>query len=284
MRDLFLAAPHDQRKEKLREYQAYLIERDGDVNIRERTLTKREKAIVKHEAPLAFTAEMDEAEFRRMYKSFDKKRSVRPEMLLLLALVKVNSAEAYGVERNFQRVMSRAEGENDDTLLRILCEETYHTRILLSSAKHYGIEVTEAYRPPSALRIMIGSIATAPDVIARPLTLAGEFIATLMFTKLLDIVPRVLKHKPEIRDAIEERIVEICTDEHGHISYNRMCASVADFAELRMILTLTSRIMRNVFPEMVAIGAYPMDIMQDLRLIADPRLIPESVRRQAFLA
>jgi hypothetical protein len=284
MRDLFLAAPKTMRKEKLGQYGAYLEERDGEVDLQARTLSKREPLMAKHEAQPAVTAVLDEVEFRRQYNKFDQRTLRDPEMLLLLGLVKVNSAEAYGVERNFQRVKARAEIERDDTLLRILCEETYHTRILLSSANHYGITLRDAYRPPSALRILIGSIATAPDAIALPLTLAGEFIATLMFTKLLEIVPRVLAHRPEIRDSIEERIVEICTDEHGHISFNRMLAGVTDFAELRLILPLAARVMRSVFPELVALGAFPMDVLKELPLLADPKLIPEPVRRQAFLA
>jgi hypothetical protein len=284
MRDLFLAMPKEMRAEKLGEYGAYLKDRDGDLNIKDRTLSKRELLIAKHEAPPTALASMNEAEFRRQYNSFDKRTMRSPEMLLLLGLVKVNSAEAYGVECNFQRTMARAEAQGNDTLLRILCEETYHTRILLSSANHYGITVNDAYRPPSALRIMINGIATAPDAIALPLTLAGEFIATLMFTKLLEIVPRILKHSPEIRDAIEERIVEICTDEHGHISFNRMLAGNTEFAELRIILSITARIMRTVFPEMVALGAFPMDILKEMPLLADPKLIPEPVRRHAFLA
>jgi len=284
MRDLFLAAPKKMRAEKLDEYASYLVERDGELNVRERWLSKREASIAKHEAPPAATAPMDEAEFRRQYKKLDKHALRDPEMLLLLGLVKVNSAESYGVECNFQRTLARAESFGNDTLMRILCEETYHTRILLSSAKHYGIEVDQPYRPPSALRIMINGIATAPDVIALPLTLAGELIATLMFQKLLEIVPRVLRHRPEIRDAIEERIIEICTDEHGHISFNRMLAGNLELAELRVILAMTARVMRSVFPEMVALGAFPIDILQELPLLADPKRIPEPVRRDAFLA
>ena len=284
MRDLFLAAPKRLRAEKLAEYGAYLVDRDGDLDIQRRTLSKRETLIAKHEAPPSATAVMDEEAFRRQYNKFDKHTVPDHEMLLLLGLVKVNSAEAYGVECNFQRTLSRAESFGNDTLLRILCEETYHTRILLSSAKHYGIELRDPYRPPSALRIMINGIATAPDALALPLTLAGELIATLMFTKLLEIVPRVLKHAPTIRDAIEERIVEICTDEHGHISFNRMLAGTLEFAELRAILSATTRVMRTVFPEMVALGAFPTDILRELPLLADPKRIPEPVRRHAFLA
>jgi hypothetical protein len=284
MRDLFLPVPKDQRQAKLREYGDYLVERDGVVDIAARTLSKREESIHTYEARPAVTAAIDEPLFRRLYAKFDKNERVSKEMLLLLSLVKVNSAEAYGVERNFQNVLKRAGREHNESLLRILCEETYHTRILLSAANHYGITVDQAYRPPSALRILISGIATTPDVIALPLTLAGEIVATLMFTKLLMLVPSLLAHAPEIRDAVEQRLIDICTDEHGHISYNRLQAGPADFAELRMILPITARVMRGVFPEMVALGAYPMSIWDELPLIADPKLIPAAVRSQAYLA
>jgi len=285
MRDLFAAAPKNVREAQLREYAQYLEERDGELNLNERTLAKREVTIKKYETPPAVTLPMDEAQFRAQYRRFDKRNLPSQEMLLLLSLVKVNSAEAYGVSRNFQRTMSRALKENSEAELRILCEEGYHTRILLSAANRYGLSVTEPYRPPSALRIMIGGIATAPMAIARPLTLAGEIIATLMFTKLLEIAPRVLKHSPETRDAIEERLVEICTDEHGHISFNRLHASPADLAETRLILPLTARIMgATVFQEIAALGAFPTNVMDDLPLLTDPRLMPEAVRRHAYLA
>jgi hypothetical protein len=103
-------------------------------------------------------------------------------MVSLLALVKVNAAESYGVARNFPRTLGPALKADNDSELRMSCEECYHTRVFLRSANHYGIESRRPYHPPSALRIMIGGTATAP--MARPLTLAGDIIATLMFIEL----------------------------------------------------------------------------------------------------
>ncbi|HKP64550.1 MAG TPA: hypothetical protein VJV78_47770 [Polyangiales bacterium] len=285
MRDLFAAISKDTRAATLSEYTQYLRDRNGEMNLQERTLSKREETIKKYETPPKAIERMNEAEFRAQYRAFDRRNPPNPEMLLLLALVKVNAAEAYGVSVNFERTKSRAIKENSDAELMILCEEGYHTRILLSSANRYGIEVTEPYSPPSALRIMIGGIATAPMAIARPLTLAGEIIATLMFQKLLELAPRVLKHAPATRDAIEERLVEICADEHGHISFNRIHSSPAVLAETRLILPATARIMgATVFQEIAALGAFPSNVMADLPQLTDPRRIPEAVRRQVFLA
>jgi hypothetical protein len=283
MYDLFAAAPKDLRRARLSEYAQFLVERDGEMNLKLRTLSRREEAIKKYETRPALVRDMDRAEFRKQYVSFDRRKPLTPEMLLLLALVKVNSAEAYGVARNFQRAMQRAMQNDDQAELRILLEEGYHTRILLSSANRYGVEVHEPYHPPSALRVLIGAIATAPMAIARPLTLAGEIIATLMFAKLVGIAERVLKNDPETRDAVVERVVEICTDECGHISYNRMHMGPADLAQTRLILPTTARIMSTVFPELVAIGAFPVDVMRELPLL-DPKNLPECIGKQAFVA
>jgi hypothetical protein len=282
MFDVFATAPKDLRRTRLQEYRQYLVERDGEMDLQERTLSRREERVKKYETPPATLREMNESEFRKQYVAFDRRKQVPPEMLLLLALVKVNSAEAYGVAQNFQRTIGRALKNDDDAELRILCEEGYHTRILLSSANRYGIAVREPYTPPSALRIMIGGIATAPMAIARPLTLAGEIIATLIFLKLRDVAERVLENHPETRDAILERLVEICSDELGHISYNRMHMGAADLAQTRLILPMTARIMASVFRELVLLGAYPLDVMQELPRL-DPKRLPCDVRQQSFV-
>src|SRR5437870_2039553 len=101
MFDLFAAAPKDLRRARLQEYQHYLVDRDGEMNLQARTLSRREAGIKKYETRPKLVRDMDEAEFRKQYISFDKRKSLPPEMLLLLSLVKVNSAEAYGVARNF---------------------------------------------------------------------------------------------------------------------------------------------------------------------------------------
>jgi hypothetical protein len=284
MNDLFAAAPKDLRAARLREYHQYLVERDGELDLKTRSLSRRELSIKRYETAPATTRDMDPAEFRQQYAAFDKRKAHSPEMLLLLSLVKVNGAEAYGVTQNFQRVLDRALRNDDDLELRILCEECYHTRILLSTANRYGIEVTDAYRPPSPMRVLIGGIVVAPMMIARPLTLAGEIVGTLVFLKLLRAAQRVLEHDPETRDAVEERLLEIATDECGHISYNRMSMGPVELAQTRMLLPITARMLAATFPEIVALDAFPTNVLEELSLFADPRRLPERVRRDAFLA
>lgn len=284
MDDLFAAASPALRRARLDDYNHFLVERDGDLNMEARTLSRREAAMQKYETVPRVLRSMDPAEFSKHYVKFDAGERLAPELVLLLALVKINAAEAYGVAENFQRTLGRALTADNDSELRVLCEECYHTRILLSSANRYGIEVREPYRPPSALRIMIGGIATAPLAISRPLTLAGEIIATLMFVKLLGVTQKVLDGDPETRDALLERLEEICIDERGHISFNRMHMGAAGLAQTRLLLPLAARYLSRAFPELAALGAYPDDILADLHLLTDPRALPESVQRQSFIA
>lgn len=284
MRDLFATTPKDLRQAKLQEYEHHLVERNGDMNLQHRTLAKRELEMVKFETVPPTTRPLDATEFRRQFVKFDRKRAVSTEMLLLLSLVKVNAAEAWGVTRSFQKAMDRALRAGDKSELLILCEETYHTRILLSAANLYGLEVNAPYVPPSGLRVLIGGITSAPKAIARPLTLAGEIIGTLAFTKLLSLVPTIVKDSPEVRDALEERLVEICADEHGHVSYNRMLSNSFELAQTRMLLPITARVLATTLPELGAIGAFPHNVLGDLELLTDPRKVPESVRRKAFMA
>lgn len=284
MFDLFAAAPRDLRRARLQEYNQYLIERDGEMNLDARTLSLREAAVLAYETPPRALRDMDAVEFRKQYAEFEAAKPLPLEMVLLLGLVKVNAVEAYGVAQNFQRTLGRALKSSDDSELRILCEECYHTRILLSSANRYGIEVREPYHPPSALRILIGGIATAPMPLARPLTLAGEIIATLMFVKLLGVTERVLSGDPETRDALLERIAEICTDEIGHISFNRMHMGAAELAQTRLLLPLAARLLSGTFRELTVLGAYPANVLEELVLLTNPRHLPDSVRRRAFVA
>jgi hypothetical protein len=56
-----------------------------------------------------------------------------------------------------------------------------------------------------------------------------------------------------------------------------------DLAQTRLILPMTARIMATVFKEIVAVGAYPSDVMRELPLL-DPKNLPKCVSDHAFVA
>ena len=265
----------------LRDYRDYLQARDGVVDAAQRTLSKREEAMRRFF--VAGDRPMDRALFERQYRRFDPTCKTPREMLLLLALVKVNAAEAYGVQRTIDGAIARAQRSDDDTELVLLVEESYHTKILLSAARLYGIEVPAAARPDLALRTLVSSIAALPAFLARPLALAGEMLGVLVFLELLDVARTVLEDAPSVRDAVEERLIEILIDEIGHVSFQRLSMGPAGLALARTLLPIVARGLARSIPEVRALGAMPRAPVAGITAL-DVHGLPETVRRNAFFA
>ena len=281
--DIFRTIPADARRESLVAYQHFLTERDGTMDLEKRLLSRREEGMTRYENPLSRVRDIDQQLFAKHYDAFDPKAEIPQEMLLLLALVKINAAEAFGVNASYETVLRRALKNNDTCELIVLCEETYHTRILVSTAVCYGLEVESAYQPPTSLRALIRTIGVTPMFLSRPLVLASEVLAVLMFMNLLDKARVVLRHDPELRDGVEERLCEVITDEIGHMSYNRACIGAAGMAQARMLLPLVAMGMSGAFPEMNALGTMSAASDQEVTSLATGRRLPEHVTRSAFV-
>lgn len=282
MLDIFAPMEPAVRKEQRLAYRKFLADRDGIADVQQRTLSRREQSMSRFLRPLAVGRELDRALFDAQYEEFDPGRPTPREMLLLITLVKVNAAEAFGVNSTYERALRRASTERDDLELMLLIEESYHTKILLSSARLYGMEVQAPYTPPTALRALIGGIARTPEFFSRPLTLASEVFGTLSFLKLLSAAGSVLKHDPELRDAVEERLTEVLIDEIGHIAYNRMCLGRTGLARARAMLPLVARGLRNAMPEFEALGIELS--CEGAERVTTSQGLPEAVRRAAFVA
>jgi hypothetical protein len=265
----------------LQAYRAYLQARDGTVDANQRTLSKREAGMQRY--LVAGDRWIDREIFARQYERFDPSRDTSPETLLLLALVKVNAAEAYGVHRTIEGALARAQRSDDDTELVLLVEEFYHTRILLSAARLYGIDVAAPARPHVALRTFVSGIVTLPDFLARPLTLAGEMIGVLVLLSLLDATRMVLQDAPSVRDAVEERLLEILIDEIGHVSFQRLSLGRAGLAQTKALLPIVALGLSRSIPEVRALGAIPHAPVEDIMALSR-RGLPETVRHNAFFA
>jgi hypothetical protein len=282
MLDLFSPLPPEARRENLGAYRRFLAARDGDVDAEKRTLTRREEKMQAFLGPISNPRPLDRALFDRQYGGFDPRVDTPEEMLLLLALVKTNAVEAYGVNQGFNKAYKRAIRNDDDLELVLLIEETYHTRILLSSSRLYGMDVTAPFLPNVGLKALIGGIIHMPEFVSRPLTLATELLGAMTFLNLLNAAGRILKDRPELRDAVEERLTEVLIDEIGHVTFNRMCLGSAGLAQARALLPLIAVAVGKQIGEIAALGAFANPTSDALARAAGS--FPETVRRQAFLA
>jgi hypothetical protein len=282
MIDVFEPMSPDAQREQRAAYRAFVIERDGTADFERRTLARRELGMARFTRPPARIRELDRRLFDAQYAHYDAKQETPIEMTLLLALLKINASEAYGVNLAYDKAKQRALDSDDDLELRLLIEETYHTRILLSATSPYGLTVTAPYTPPGSLRLLIASIATTPKFVARPLTMAAEILGTLLFVNLLHCTRSQLAHDAELRDAFEERIIEVLVDEIGHICFNRMTSGALALAQTRLILPRVAVSLGNAMPEVAALAVMPRDPEALILALRDSPRLPEAVRKQAF--
>ena len=284
MLDVFKPLAPEARRENRAAYQKFLSDRDGAMDIEKRQLARREAGMVRYERPLSRIREIHCGLFDAHYASFDAKVATPPEMLLLLALTKANACEAFGVNQIFEGVLRKAIKNDDVCELTLMIEETYHTRILVSTSLSYGIEMTKPYTPPVSLRTLISTVGIAPELVARPITLAAEVLGLITFINLLESAREVLRHDPELRDAVEERLCEIITDELGHMSYNRACLGPTGIAQAKFLFPFIARGVGGVVPEIRALGASATASDENVAGITSPKRLPAAVLKSAYIS
>jgi hypothetical protein len=282
MIDVFEPMSPEAQRDQRAAYRAFVLERDGTADFERRTLARRELSMARFTRPHARIRELDRQLFDAQYAQYDTKHKTPVEMTLLLALLKINASEAYGVNLAYDKAKKRAIESEDDLELRLLIEETYHTRILLSAANAYGMSVTAPNAPPGALGLLIASIASTPKFVARPLTMAAEILGTLLFINLLHCTRSQLAHDAELRDVFEERIIEVLVDEIGHIGWNRMTSDPLVLAQTRLILPRVALSLGNAMPEVAALAVLPDNPEGLILALRDSPRLPEAVRKQAF--
>ncbi len=264
------------------DYQAFLADRNGRLDVVD-GFERREAAVAAlSTAQPRYGGRIDAARFQRNYEAFDGAGLSEAE-LALLAFVKMNAGEAYGVEvtRNARaRLTERAEPVFQVEKL-LSHEEDFHTRILLSATGHFdGVTVAGPWRPPWPLRVLIFAIATAPAALFHPILLASEISGVFTFNWMLNRLARAFPDDPAVREAMEARLIEVLVDEVGHIAYNRIACGALGIRVARPLAAAVNRGVRTIVPEIEALG---LD-RQARRTIAsfDLQSLPEEVRRRAW--
>lgn len=266
-----------ERSQALAAYSAYLRDHDGDVTEDGNRLTKREEAMARLSSQrVRYDGPVQADLFRVQYEKFSPSRETPRELLLLLAFTKVNSHEAFAVE-----TLTRIRKKVPAAEKRIIQQEQYHTRLLLSAAELFGLQVQGAAAPPKVLKVLVQGVARTPPFIMHPLAMAGEVYGIATFRRLLEATRRTLAHRPELRDALEERVMAVFTDELGHLSYNRLRLGRWGMAAVRAMLPGMLKGFRNHLPELDLLSGGPMT-PAELELSFDD--MPAAARNRAFIA
>jgi hypothetical protein len=267
--------------EILADYLAFLEVRNGS--------TATAGAFPKREAWLAeterwdarYVGAVDADAFERSWTRFDPGDPHDDALLALLAFVKVNAGEAYGVEVVGAARHRRPPEGLFDTVERVLGnEETYHTRILVGATAQFDLpRPTGAWRPSLPLRVLIGTLAWSPKVVFHPILLGAEISGVYTFNWMLERVRALFHDQPALRETLEARLIEILIDEIGHIAFNRLAVGPLGLAAARALAPRVAAAASRITPEFDALGWGPGLERFDRFDLAS---LPEEARRRAF--
>jgi hypothetical protein len=267
-----------ERAQILSSYMQYLDRRDGETGPDGKTLSFREDSLHRLRAQrVRWAGKADAALFAQQYQRFSPERETPPEMLLLLAFVKINSHEAYSVD-TVTRIRKNIPADEK----RLINQERYHTHLLLSAADLFGVPVSGPAPPTRTLKVMTAGLARTPPWLLHPVTMCAELLGVAAFSRLLRATRIALRDQPELRDAMEERVMEVYTDEVGHLTYNRLRLGPAGMAAVKMMLPPLIFGFRNTLPELDRLCGGPMTVAE----VAGFRFedVPEPARARGFVA
>lgn len=279
----FGAIPETPRDDLLTDYLDFLERRNGTTDA-EKDYPYRERWLqTANSEPIRYEGSVDEGLFARSWTRFDPAAAAQPALVALLAFVKVNAGEAYGVEAVSLARHGRPVGSDlMDRVERVLAkEETYHTRILLGATRQFGIsEPKGAWTPPLAVRGLIAALIHAPKSLFHPVLLGAEVGGIFAFNWMLIRVRSIFADQPEVRASLEERLIEILADEIGHVAFNRLAVGPRGMAMARWLAPEVADRAAGETREFKALGWTKATLADFDRF--DFMSLPEEARRRAF--
>ena len=263
----------------LRAYRDYLHARNGPAfAIRDERMKTFDPALVHADMPI------DNARFNRNYGRFAE-RDVSEEELALLAFVKINASEAYGVEvvTKARANLPLAPGIAGEVERTVTGEERYHTRLLVGAAGHFdGLTIGDEWRPALPLRALIAMLTRLPKRLFHPVVLGAEIAGVYTFDWMLRRMKTLFRDRPAVRESMERRLIEVLIDEVGHVAFNRVMVGSIGRVVSRPIAKLVLHNHRVSGRELIALGYGTAELGNIDRFdFAD---LPEEVRRRAFFA
>ena len=265
------------------DYVGHLLQRDGELIGRDRLARRDEDCRRLDESGALFDGPIDAALFESQYRNYDRRVRLSDELTAVLAFVKINAGEAYGVE-----VMTAGKPHlfvGDDIKNRaervLLAEEHYHTRLLVGALNHFpGLVRGGAWTPAVPIRILVQGLLRCPEAAFYPVLFASELAGIQAFTWLMNRLPKLFPDHPHVRQSLEERLTEVMVDEVGHIGYNRVLVGKQGAAFSRW---LAPHILRGIVINAPELGVLGLDASEQRRLQAlDYGDLPEEVRRRAW--
>lgn len=221
-------------------YREYLVERNGEADLLNRRLARREQFFAEIETnPIRSRRRIDADAYERGMQSRRPAAGLSPEMAFLLATAKLNQAERFGVG------LGETYGKNSGDAIplervHLELEEHYHTRLLAYVLDMFGLPF-RVTPPPFIMRQFVKLAVFVPQGPGFPFVGASEMAGCAMFDLLGQAGAALYDDEPEVANRIRLLYGEILTDEIGHVGY---CAANCSATGRRMMRALYPHIAR----------------------------------------
>lgn len=251
------------RRTGIEGYREFLIQRDGEADLLNRKLEKREQFFNGLEAnPVRSAQPADRSTFLRNLRRRRPEPGLDTKMLFLLATAKLNQAERFGVG------LGETYGRNSDANLPIEnvyleLEEHYHTRLLAYALDVFDLTF-QVVPPPFVLRQFVKAGVFTPQRLGFMFVGAAEMAGCIMFDELRRVGVKLFADEPDVSERIELLYKEILTDEIGHVGYCASRCTAAERAIMRRIYPLIGRLLARQTAEIsLLVGAGPLNARLD---------------------
>jgi hypothetical protein len=261
--DPFRVLSDAERRRHLDAYRSYLEARNGALDLRSRTLSRREQEFRELETlPVTWSGAVDREGFAERFLGTGR-RAIDARTLWLVAVAKANQGESYGVDLELTRYLARGIPAGDDLIQPYLfLEEQYHSRILVEACRTCGIEMT-LRPPPRLMRAIIHAIYALPDRFRWTLVLCGEVLGSTVFKLILEHCS-LFSEQPAVETRLRSLIGQIWRDEVLHVAWLRARLGPWALATARRLMpSVVAGLMRDV-PQLVELGCDGAELMRRL--------------------
>jgi hypothetical protein len=283
---LFTALPAAERRSLGERYLAFVKERDGEPDLKNRTLARREKWFeeFRKKPAVPWTGEkIDPVAFKDWHLAKRPLREASPLVNWLVAIARANEGEEWGVDYLLDRGGFQGLGKHGRLMPRDFAdlEETYHTRIFKEVVSLFGLDF-ELRPPPGPIQHSVKLMAYLPESLSFTLLAAGELMGTVAFLELAQRAERLLKDHQDLLARVRSLLDEILVDEVGHVTYLLGSMGPARLSVVRATAKGYQRYTRRSYYRGMrdeSVLAHMMNGIDNYSLA----LFPERVLRRAFV-
>jgi hypothetical protein len=240
--------PDPERKRRLGAYLDFLRVRDGEPNLAQKTLSRREQFFAALEAaPVRWQGAVDRDAF---FAELDRTlaRRLDNKTVWLLAAAKSNRVEHYGVQLDLALKGDRfAENAHGEHMTFIDLEEFYHTRILKDCCRMFGLEFSLA-PPRSFTRWFAGLVVRSPFRARLVTALCGELFGAVAFQVLWETAD-VFAEQPRVMERLRLLVREILIDELGHVAFGHAMLGAPGLLATRALFPTVASYFLKDLPE-----------------------------------